>query len=160
MLEHAFSDINIEQIYVRPAYYFSNWLGYLDLVKNDGVLPTFFPPEMKVAMVAPPDVAEFLSDVMISNTRQERIYEIDGPKLYSSLDIAIIFGDIFNRDVAVQQVLPEEWKSTLIQAGFSTDGAKNLMLMTQAVIDGKTKFETANPIRLHTDFNKYLMNII
>jgi uncharacterized protein YbjT (DUF2867 family) len=160
MLEHTFSDINIEQIYVRPAYYFSNWLGYLDLVKNYGVLPTFFPPEMKVAMIAPPDVAEFLSDVMICKTKQERIYEIDGPQLYSSLDIAKIFGDVLNRNVAVQQVLPEEWESTLIQAGFSKDGAKNLMLMTQAVIDGKTKYETTNPIRFHTDFKKYLINII
>jgi len=160
MLEHTFSDINIEQIYIRPAYYFSNWLGYLDLVKNYGILPTFFPPEMKVSMIAPSDVAEFLSDVMICKTTQERIYEIDGPKLYSSLDIAKIFGDILNRNVAVQQVLPEEWESTLIQAGFSKDGAKNLMLMTQAVIDEKTKYETTNPIRFNTDFENYLLNKI
>ncbi len=144
MLEHAFSHTNIEQIYVRPAYYFSNWLGYLDLVKNYGILPTFFPPEMQVSMIAPPDVAEFLSEVMICNRRQERIYEIAGPKLYSSLDIAKIFGDVLGREVAVQQVLPEKWESTLMEAGFSKDGAKNLILMTQAVIDGKTKNETLN----------------
>lgn len=160
MLEHTFSDINIEQIYVRPAYYFSNWLGYLDIVKNYGILPTFFPPDMKVAMIAPPDVAEFLSDVMICKTKQERIYEITGPKLYSSMDIAKIFGDVLNINVAVQQVPPEEWESTLIQAGFSRDGAKNLMFMTQAVIDGKTKNETTNPISFYTDFKKYLINMI
>ncbi|MBP1924433.1 uncharacterized protein YbjT (DUF2867 family) [Sedimentibacter acidaminivorans] len=158
MLEHTFSEINIEQVYVRPAYYFSNWLGYLDLVKNYGILPTFFPPEMKVSMIAPPDVAEFLSNVMICNTSQERIYEIAGQQLYSSLDIAKIFGDVLNRNVEVQQVLPEEWENTLIQAGFSKDGAKNLMLMTQAVIDGKTKNETINPIHFYTDFKKYLIN--
>jgi uncharacterized protein YbjT (DUF2867 family) len=160
MLEHAFSDINIEQIYVRPAYYFSNWLGYLDLVKNYGILPTFFPPEMQVSMIAPSDVAEFLSDVMICKNIQERIYQIAGPKLYSSLDIAKIFGNVLSRDVAVQQVMPEEWKNTLLQAGFSKDGAKNLMLMTQAVIDGKTKNETTNSICFHTDFKKYLINMI
>lgn len=160
MLEHTFSDINIEQIYVRPAYYFSNWLGYLDLVKNYGVLPTFFPSEMKLAMIAPPDVAEFLSKVMICKNKQERIYEIAGPKLYSSMDIAKIFEDVLNRNVAVQQVPPEDWENTLIQAGFSKDGAKNLMLMTQAVIDGKTKNETTNPIRFNTDFKKYLINMI
>jgi uncharacterized protein YbjT (DUF2867 family) len=159
MLEHTFSEINIEQVYVRPAYYFSNWLGYLDLVKDYGILPTFFPPEMKVPMIAPPDVAEFLSDAMICKTKQERIYEIAGPQLYSSLDIAKIFGDFLNKNVSVQQVLPEEWESTLIQAGFSKDGAKNLMLMTQAVIDGKTKNEAINPIQFYTDFRKYLINI-
>lgn len=158
MLEHTFSEINIEQVYVRPGYYFSNWLGYLDLVKDYGILPTFFPPEMKVSMIAPPDVAEFLSDVMICKTSQKRIYEITGPQLYSSLDIAKIFGDVLNRNVEVQQVLPKEWENTLIQAGFSKDGAKNLMLMTQAVIDGKTKNVTTNPIHFHTDFKKYLIN--
>lgn len=160
MLEHAFSDLEIEQVFVRPSYYYSNWLGYLELVKEYGILPTFFPPEMKVPMVAPPDVAEFLSEVITCKTPQERIYEITGPHAYSSLDIAKIFGEVLNRSVILQQVLPEEWESTLIQAGFSKDGAKNLVLMTKAVIDGKTKNETANPIHFSTDFKSYLKNII
>lgn len=160
MLEHAFSDLETEQIFIRPAYYFSNWLGYLELVKEYGILPTFFPPEMELPMIAPPDVAEFLSEVMICKTPKERIYEITGPHDYSSSDIAKIFGDVLNRDVVLQQVLPEEWESTLLDAGFSKDGAKNLMLMTKAVIDGKTKSETTNQICFSTDFKKYLENIL
>lgn len=160
MLEHAFSDLEIEQIFVRPAYYFSNWLGYLELVKEYGILPTFFPLEMELPMIAPPDVAKFLSDAMICKTPQERIYEIMGPHAYSSSDIAKIFGDVLNRNVTLQQVLPEKWENTLIQAGFSKDGANNLILMTKAVIDGKTKNDTANQIRFTTDFKTYLKNII
>jgi uncharacterized protein YbjT (DUF2867 family) len=129
MLEHAFSDLEIEQIFVRPAYYFSNWLGYLELVKEYGILPTFFPPEMELPMIAPSDVAK-------------------------------IFRDVLNRNVTLQQILPEEWESTLIQAGFSKDGADNLILMTKAVIDGKTKNDATNPIRFSTDFKTYLKNII
>lgn len=158
MLEHTFLDLDIEQIYVRPAYYFSNWFGYLELVKEHGILPTFFPPEMKLQMIAPPDVAEFLSDVMVCKAHQERIYEITGPRDYSSLDIAKIFGEVLNRDVTLQQVLPEEWESTLIKVGFSKDGAKNFTLMTQAVLDGKTKNDMT--ICFSTDFKKYLNNII
>lgn len=160
MLEHAFSDLEIEQVFVRPSYYFSNWLGYLELVKEHGILPTFFPPEMKVPMIAPPDVAEFLSEIIVCKIPKERVYEITGPHAYSSLDIAKIFGEVLNRNVILQQVLPEEWESTLIQAGFSKDGAKNLALMTKAVIEGKTKNETANPIRFSTDFKTYLKNSI
>ncbi len=128
MLEHAFSDLEIEQIFIRPTYYFSNWLGYLELVKEHGILPTFFPPEMELPMIAPSDVAKFLSKVMFCETQQEKMYEITGPHSYSSSDIAKIFEDVLNRDVTLQQLLPEEWESTLIQAGFSTDGAKNLYL--------------------------------
>ncbi len=160
MLEHAFSDLEIEQVFVRPSYYFSNWLGYLELVKEHGILPTFFPPEMKVPMIAPPDVAEFLSEIIVCKIPKERVYEITGPHAYSSLDIAKIFGEVLNRNVILQQVLPEEWESTLIQAGFSKDGAKNLALMTKAVIEGKTKNEASNPVSFSTDFKSYLKNFI
>lgn len=160
MLEHAFSGLEIEQVFVRPAYYFSNWLGYLELVKEYGILPTFFPPDMELPMIAPPDVAGFLSDILACKTPQERVYEISGPRDYSSLDIAKMFGDVLSKNVTLQQLLPEEWENTLIQAGFSKDGAKNLMLMTKAVIDGKTKNETTNPIRFSTDFKSYLKNAI
>ncbi len=160
MLEHAFSDLEIEQVFVRPSYYFSNWLGYLELVKEHGILPTFFPPEMELPMIAPPDVAKFLSDVMICKTPKGRTYEITGSKAYTSLDIAKIFEEVLNRSVALQQVLPDEWESTLIQAGFSKDGAKNLALMTKAVIEGKTKNETSNPVYFSTDFESYLKNFI
>lgn len=160
MLEHAFSDLEIEQVFVRPAYYFSNWLGYLELVKEYGILPTFFPPEMGLPMIAPSDVAGFLSDVITCKTPQERVYEISGSRDYSSLDIAKIFGDVLSKNVTLQQVLPEEWENTLIQAGISKDGAKNLMLMTKAVIDGKTKNETTNQIRFSTYFKSYLKNAI
>lgn len=160
MLEHAFSDLEIEQVFVRPAYYFSNWLGYLELVREYGILPTFFPPELELPMIAPPDVAGFLSDVMTCKTQQERIYEISGPHDYSSSDIAKIFGDVLNKNLTLQQVLPEEWENTLIQAGFSKDGARNLMLMTKAVIDGKTKNETTNRLRFSTNFKNYLQSVI
>jgi len=161
MLEHVFSVLDdIEQIYIRPSYYFSNWLGYLELVKKYGILPTFFPPEMEVPMIAPADVAEFLSSIMVCKKTQQKIYEITGPRAYSSIDIAKIFEDVLNRNVALQQVLPEEWENTLLQAGFSKDGAKNLMLMTKAVIDGKTKNEATNPIYFSTDFKEYLKDIM
>lgn len=160
MLEHIFSDLDdIEQIYVRPSYYFSNWLGYLESVKEYGILPTFFPPEMKVPMIAPADVAKFLSDIMVCKNPQQRIYEITGPWAYSSVDIVKIFEDVLNRNVTLQQVLPEELENTLLQVGFSKDGARNLMLMTKAVIDGKTKNETINPICFSTDFKEYLRDM-
>jgi uncharacterized protein YbjT (DUF2867 family) len=160
LLEHAFTDLAIEQSYVRPAYYFSNWVGYLEMVQEYGILPTFFPPEMKLSMIAPSDVAEFLSKCIISKTQLERVYEIIGQPSYSSEEIAAIFEEVLNRKVSCEQVLSKDWEDTLLQAGFSKDGAQNLMLMTKAVIDGKTIAVTANQIRCSIDFRSYLTSII
>jgi len=155
-LEHAFCGLDIQQIFVRPAYYYSNWLGYLELIMAQGILPTFFPPDLELPMISPIDVAEFLTDVMIRETLQERVYEICGPRDYSSLEIAGIFENLLNKDVTLQEILPNAWESTLTQAGFSADGVKNLILMTRAVIDGKTKSETSSLVHLSMDFQTYL----
>ncbi|HEX3074788.1 MAG TPA: NmrA family NAD(P)-binding protein [Ignavibacteriales bacterium] len=155
LLEHTFDHINIRKIFVRPSYYFSNWLGYVELVKEHGALPTFFPPDMKIPMVAPQDAAAFLARAMTGEF-DEGPYEISGPREYSSAEIADVFGKVLNRSVAVQQIMPEDWEGALLQAGFTKDGAKNLMLMTQAVIDGKTDYETKNPVYLSMDFEAYL----
>jgi len=111
-------------------------------------------------MISPVDVAEFLADVMIREVPRERILEICGPRDYNSLDIARIFGSVLNKQVTVQQIPPDEWESTLVQAGFTPDGVKNLILMTKAVIDGKTKSETTRPVQLSMDFRTYLERIV
>ncbi|HSP46478.1 MAG TPA: NAD(P)H-binding protein [Clostridiaceae bacterium] len=158
-LEHAFEGIMTEKIFVRPAYYFSNWLGYLDLVRSHGILPTFFPPEMELPMVAPPDVASYLADLIQSDTGPDRTMEIVGPKPYNRMEIARIFGEVLGKAVSVQQVQPEDWESSLREAGFSEDGARNLADMTQAVVDGKTSVEKA-PVILPTDFRTYLESMV
>lgn len=160
LLEGAFSELTTEQIFVRPAYYYSNWIGYLELIRIQGILPTFFPPGMELPMISPFDVAEFLADVMLREAPQERVYEICGPCDYNSLDIARIFGTVLNKQLTVQEILPEEWESTLAQAGFTADGIKNLILMTKAAMDGKTKTETTNPVHLPMDFRTYLEQIL
>ena len=62
-LEQSFQDIEIEKIIVRPSYYFSNWLGYFETAQQYGVLPTFFPENLKIAMHSPLDLAEFLAQL-------------------------------------------------------------------------------------------------
>lgn len=45
---------------------------------------------------------------------------------------------------------------SMLQVGFSKDGAKKFMLMTKAVIDGKTKNETTTPFCFSTN-DEYLL---
>lgn len=156
MLEHAFYDHATEQTFVRPSYYYSNWIGYLELMMSKGVLPTFFPPEMKIPMIAPKDVAEFLANSIMQKAPRKKIVEISGPYDYSSLEIAKICSELLQENVAIEQIIPSEWENTLKQAGFTSDGTTNLIQMTKAVIEGKTKAEGDEAISLHTDFKTYL----
>lgn len=154
MLEHSFDDLPVQKTFIRPAYYFSNWMNYWDVAKEFGVLPTFFPIDMKVQMIAPADVAAFAAQLIESDESYKPFYEI-GEKLYSSADVAATFAHKLQRDVKAQQIPNEQWETTLLQAGFSENAAANLMKMTQAVIDGRTQWENPSeaitmPIALET----------
>ncbi|MDU1891312.1 MAG: NAD(P)H-binding protein [Dysgonomonas sp.] len=157
MLEKAFVDLPVETTFIRPAYYYSNWFAYLDVMQAHGVLPTFFNPDQKIPMISPNDVAEFAAVVMSSQALSAPVYEVRGPSIYSSNDIARIFGEFFDREVAVQQIPQEEWIPTLKSVGFSDDAAYNMALMTATVVNTTTFAENPkNLIIWNTDMKEYL----
>lgn len=154
MLEETVLSLDIESYIVRPAYYYSNWMMYLDIAQNDGILPSFFPSDLSIPMIAPSDVAAFIADV-IENGIENPISEITGPDAYSTADIARLMGDALGRDVMAVQIPESDRMSGLLQGGFSPSSAEFLLGMTQAVIDEKTGF-TIPPIHTATTFPEYL----
>src|SRR5690554_1487509 len=53
ILEQELDSLDVAKIFIRPSYYFSNWMGYLETVKQYGVLPGFFPEDLKMDMHSP-----------------------------------------------------------------------------------------------------------
>lgn len=159
LLEHSFPDIPVQQVFIRPAYYYSNWLGFAGIAQETGVLPSFLPVNLKIPMTAPPDVAGFIASVLADTQNTgSGTFEITGPLPYSPSDVAGVFGEFFQRPVTAQQIPPEQWKESLISAGFSENASDNLILMTQAVIDGKARpeFTEDTVIRLRTSLKDFL----
>lgn len=160
LLERAFTDLSVHTTFIRPAYYYSNWLGYLDVAREYGILPTFFNTSQKIAMVAPQDVAEFAAIVMSSRALSAPVYEITGPKAYSSNDVAQFFGKYLNRDVVARQTPQEQWVSTLTSVGFSDNAALNMALMTESVVNTVTFGENPeNIISWNTGMKEYLTGL-
>ncbi|QNL52029.1 NAD(P)H-binding protein [Olivibacter sp. SDN3] len=164
LLEHAFEDLAVQQIFIRPAYYFSNWLPYLGSVKEQGILPTFFPVDQQLPMVAPNDVAAVLTDVMIkdSDEASKRVYEVEGPTWYSAADVALAFSQSLDIDVRAEQVPRAQWEEMLQSSGFSADAATQLIEMTEAVIDGRALPEGIGNVsfRGQTTLQRYIAEIV
>lgn len=159
-LEQAFVDLPVETLFIRPAYYYSNWLAYFDVAKEYGVLPTFFAPEQKISMVSPQDVACFAASKMATPAFTEKIVELAGPQDYSAQEVAQIFAQCFGRDVFPQQTPKEQWIPTLMEAGFSEDAARNMAAMTATLTESE-KYPKSNvaQLREETPLDKFLMNI-
>lgn len=160
MLEHAFTGLPAKKIFIRPAYYFSNWLEYTDTVKKDGVLPTFFPPDLSIPMISPMDVAEIIANIMTDdrNDDLEIVYELEGPAAYSSNEVAGAFSEVLRKPVKVQTIDRAEWENSLKSMGFSPDGIKNFVEMTEAVIAGIASLERNKTISVKgkTTLKEYL----
>jgi uncharacterized protein YbjT (DUF2867 family) len=160
ILEQGFDNLAIEKVFIRPSYYFSNWLGYFETVRQYGVLPTFFPEDLKIEMHSPIDLAKFIAKVMTdkSTSGNRTIFELTGQRKYSSLDVAKTFSKLLDKDVIVQSIAKEQWKETLLSVGFTENTATNLSEMTQAVIEGKIIPERPNDmIKLSTTLEKYMI---
>lgn len=144
MLEHAFEELPVEQIFIRPAYYFSNWLLNVEAATQTGILSTFYPVELKIPMISPHDVARFSADIMTRDETGKIIYELVGPDEYSSNDVAKVLGDALGRSIAARQIPEKEWTSVLKKSGFTNDGVENFIKMTEVVIAGKTQMKAGN----------------
>jgi len=147
MLEHAFDGIGLSRVFIRPAYYFSNWLGYLESAEETGILPTFFPVDLKIPMVCPSDVGQFAAEVLTGNDRDMTVYELYGPCAYSSAEVAKAFSEVLDKEIKAQQIPRQDWERMLRSIGFSADGVRNFVEMTEAVINGKSRPEGNGTIR-------------
>lgn len=158
ILEQELDSLSIAKVYIRPSYYFSNWLGYLETVQQYGILPSFFPEDLKLDMHSPVDLAKFIGQVMTRPTSSgKEIYELAGPQRYSPLDVAQAFSTLLGKEVAVQSISSVQWRETLVAAGFTDNTAENLSDMTQAVIDGKLVPEwPGKVVKLNTSLEQYM----
>ena len=162
MLEQGFDGLDITRVFIRPSYFYSNWLAFLQPGEQHGVLPSFFPADLKFDMNSPIDVAARIVDVITyASSNETEIIEVAGPEKYSVRDVASVFSHLLGKKVYPQLIPTAKRTETLLHAGFSFDAAQNLSEMTQALIDGVARPEhPARLVRLTTTLKQYLQQKI
>src|SRR5690606_6584247 len=113
MLEHEFISLPINQIFIRPSYYYSNWLMSVDMVKMKGILPSFYPTDLKIDMNSPIDVAEFIANKISEGVNKSELIELVGPQQYSPNDVAEEIKKVIRQEVKVQEIPREKWVETM-----------------------------------------------
>jgi uncharacterized protein YbjT (DUF2867 family) len=135
-LEQGLNRQSIPAAINRAAYYMSNWDGLLETVRNTGELPTLFPQNLAVPMVAPHDLGQIAADRLLSSINDVGIRYVEGPRRYSSADVADAFARALDRSVRVVVTPREKWKDSYRALGFSESAAESYARMTAASIDG------------------------
>ncbi len=143
----------------RGAYYMSNWAGMVGMVRETGTLPSFFPADLMLPMVAPSDLGQQAAQRLTTPVSDTGVQHIEGPALYSAGDAAHVLGGLLNRQVKVQDVPRHQLEETFGQFGFSREAAASYACMTRRMIDGKTD-AVSDPIRGETSLCQYLETVL
>lgn len=132
----------------------------LGTVCESGTLPSFFPANMTLPMVAPEDLGQAAAKRLLSSTGDVGIVNTEGPERYSPTDVADAFGQALNTDVSVDTIPRDQWVQTFITIGFSDAAAASYACMTAAVVDGEASSPEGNTEYGETGLQTYIGDLI
>ncbi|MBB4121733.1 NmrA family NAD(P)-binding protein [Martelella radicis] len=139
----------------RAAYYMSNWCGMAGAALADGILPSFFPEDFAMPMVAPDDVGEAAARRLMGEVGDAATRYVEGPCAYTPKDVADVLADIAGKPVVVGVIPRAAWEETFARFGFSQTTARSYAGMTSAVLDGSMEVPAA-PERGRTTLRDFL----
>ena len=157
--EQALKSQSIPAAINRAGYYMSNWAGMAEPVQENGTLPSFFPADLSIPMVAPFDLGKAAARRLKSGTEDVGIQYVEGPERYSANDVAAAFAEKMDREVEVQEVPRDALEDTFRKFGFSDEAAASYACMTRRMIDGKT-MPAVKPILGTTCLKSYIAAIL
>lgn len=143
----------------RAAYYMSNWDGLLETVRNTGVLPSLFPANLAIPMVAPKDLGEVAADRLMSAPDDQGVRYVEGPRRYTPSDVARAFAQALDQPVEVHVVPRAQWRQAFVRQGFSETAAASYARMTEVSVDGGFDLSDT-PLRGSTTLEAYIRSLV
>lgn len=136
-LEEGLRSQPIPHSILRGAYYMSNWDAMLEPAKKDGVVPTMYPAGLEIPMAAPEDLGRAAAQLLTDPVESTGVYSGEGPRSYSSADVADAFAAALGTPVEPVVTPRESWKDAYMKLGFSEPAAHSYTRMTAITVDGE-----------------------
>ncbi len=112
--------------HLRAAFYFENYLGQIDSIKNQGSVYMPVKAETRVAMVATQDIADVAArELLTLDWSGRRVVSAMGPKDLTFGEAATALSEGVGRQVSHITVEPEQARESMLGSGMSpglTDG--------------------------------------
>jgi uncharacterized protein YbjT (DUF2867 family) len=158
-LEQGLECASIPTAINRAAYYMSNWDDQLDSVRDSGKLFTMFPADLPIPMVAPRDLGVIAADRLTSALDDTGMRHIEGPRRYSSAEVASAFAKALRRPVEVEVTPRNLWQDAFKALGFSEAAARSYARMIAASVDSNFDM-SENPVRGQTTIESYVEQLV
>lgn len=121
-------------VIVRAAFYMSNWDFALNEIVEKGCLTTIYPSHSIIPMVAPHDIADYLTKLV--EYGKAGLHYVEGPERYTVQDVASAFEAALGKPVELEGVNREDIEKYYLSLSFSKSSAMSFAAMALKTISG------------------------
>jgi uncharacterized protein YbjT (DUF2867 family) len=147
-VEEQLRRTNTAATFLRAAYFMEN-LGLAFGALKDGILPSFFPADAPLEMVATSDIGACAARLLVEDgaaVGAPRIVQLAGPNELSMNDVASRISARLGRPIRVQVAPTSELVPTYTSFGLKPKLADMYREMTEGIISGHVAFDASLPI--------------
>jgi uncharacterized protein YbjT (DUF2867 family) len=146
---------------VRAAFFLENYGAMIPMARAQGVLPTFWPLEIKIPTVTTHDIGRCAYEAILAGPRGRRVLELASFEA-SVQEVAKTLGELLGKPVQAQQLPLTAIVPTFTQMGFSPEMAKLYEEMVQGGMQGRMTWEggAAERVKGWTDLKTGLQRLL
>lgn len=128
----------VNVLHMRPTYFMENLLAYADMIRKKNVIGSAIIGDLKFAMIATKDVAQFAAERLVARDFQGKsVRDLLGQRDISMNEATGIIARRINRpDLRYVQFSYEDVGKSLVGAGFSEDVSRQFTEMIRALNGG------------------------
>jgi uncharacterized protein YbjT (DUF2867 family) len=127
---------------IRAGYFYENVLPVLNVVKDAGVLPSFFPADLPVPMVGTRDIGILAAELLLDATSRG-VVELGAGLRYA--EIARVLGELLGKPVRVEEIALDAIAPTIASFGFNADLTSAYVELITGIRSGALTFEGGHP---------------
>ncbi|MBK6687741.1 MAG: NmrA family NAD(P)-binding protein [Deltaproteobacteria bacterium] len=124
---------------LRAAYFMENLGGSLSML-GQGLLPSFFPADLAVPMVATADIGKLAAGLLVEGSKVHQVVQLAGPAV-TQRQVADELSRILKKPITVSEAPTSVAATTLQGFGFPAQLAGLYQEMIEAIVAGRLVFE-------------------
>jgi uncharacterized protein YbjT (DUF2867 family) len=135
--EEQLTRTGVPVTFLRAAYFLENWAAVLPAAREQGVLPTFLPPDLAIPMACTRDIGRIAGEALTRPHAGVRLIEIEGPERVSARRVAQAVSAHLGKPVMPVAAPLEAVVPTFTAFGVSEDAARLFREMYEGLAAGR-----------------------
>lgn len=131
----------LDVLFLRAGYFMENTLGQAGAIQQLGVTAGPLKPELKLPMIATRDIGAFAADALLRlEFKGHQAQELQGQRDLTMREATAIIGKAIGKsDLQYRQLQDEQFRSVLLQMGFSENLADLFLEMSAGLNSGHVR---------------------